>query len=412
VIKLQCSYERGADGSYRITPHTTWRTPNPKPFTLSGPAAQLWETLANVGTLESQAQHDVLKGLERGARARVLAAISKLATQGALEYEADFDLDTLAPPPSPQLRKMHLELTHRCNFACKGCYLGAKLAPVSGDSRREGSTQQWLELIRDAGELGCKYVTVTGGEPFIRPDILKLLEALSEQNISAEINTNGSPISERVAKALRTILVSSVEISIYGYSNTSAEGYTGSKAGFEASIQGVRNLVENGVPVRVKYFATQTTYQGYESVRELLAPLGVAVRYAPAPIHGDIFEGKLAPEGLTVDIERKQIKQARELPCTPSLNGLGIEPDGSVRACPKLTLIFGNAFEHGLKEVWQRSADLAAFREFWIEYCKSAGFVKGATLPSPCPANTFLMKEGGLADFRKQWETWREKERA
>jgi MoaA/NifB/PqqE/SkfB family radical SAM enzyme len=359
--------------------------------------------------LSHESQLSLLEGVEREIRARVMAAITTLSRSGAVELDSDFMLDANEGlPVMPRLRKLHLELTHRCNFACKGCYLGAKLTPVSASQAREGTTEQWLRLIGEAATLGCVRATVTGGEPFIRRDILEILDALSERGITFEINTNGSCISENIARALKRMLISSVEITLYGHDADSVLAYTGARAGYTATLKGIHHLAEQGVPLSVKYFATAGATQGFEAMRAELEAIGVPVKLTGHTIHGDLFEGELPKDGMSANIPQPLVTQERGLPCAPSINGLGIEPDGRIRACPKLTVHFGNAFEQGLEAVWQKSTDLRAFRAFWIEYCKSAGFVRGARLTSRCPAAHLLSKPNGLAEFRTAWTDWRQ----
>jgi len=89
---------------------------------------------------------------------------------------------------------------------------------------------------------------------------------------------------------------------------------------------------------------------------------------------------------------------------------LNIEPDGRIRACPKIGVHFGNVFQDGLKNVWHRSSDVDAFRSFWVDYCKQEGFVQGASHGSLCPASAMLSKPNGLSQFRSRWQSWQQEE--
>jgi MoaA/NifB/PqqE/SkfB family radical SAM enzyme len=409
MIKVRCSYEQQDDGSYLLSPQISRHFPNPKPFVLAAPQVQLWETIVRIASLSRESQDSLFQQLNRDIAARVLGVISTLGQAGCLEVDAGFELDAIEPPKSPRLNKLHLEITHNCNFACRACYLGAQLLPMTARNSCDGTTEQWIKLVKEAGILGCSYATVTGGDPFTRLDVLEILDTLSENGIAAEINTNASLINPKIARALRSLMISAVAVTIYGFDRESSASYTGNPVGYQAALRGIRCLVEEDVPTIVKYFATKNNVEGYNLVREEMERLGVQVRCMGHGIHGDLFEGSVASRNLVSQtLSKPQVIQENALPCYPSVNGLGIEPDGTVRACPKLTIYFGNAFEEGLERIWQKSADLSAFREFWIHYCKQAGYVRGTREGSLCPASDILSQTNSLNVFKDLWSEWRE----
>ena len=95
-------------------------------------------------------------------------------------------------------------------------------------------------------------------------------------------------------------------------------------------------------------------------------------------------------------------------PNNPTGTVLNIEPDGRIRACPKVSVHFGNVFRDGLRHVWERSSEMAGFRAFWIDYCKTAGFEKGTKHDVLCPAAAMLSQPEGLTQFRRQWQATRD----
>ena len=406
MFTIRCSYERRDNGSY-ILQTKPWRNGiKPSLLTLSDDEAQVWETLLAFLEFPPKTQKLLLDSLDREIKVRLVTIISNLSQAGYLELDAEFVLDVIEPPDSPPLQKLHLEITHRCNFRCRACYIGPLLLPAGSHHATEGTTEQWIQVIRDAATLGCRYVTVTGGEPFVRKDVLDILDELTKLGILTEINTNASCISPKIAHLLQSMLISSVEVTVYGYDNESSSFYTQLRTGHQATLRGIRNLVENGIPVSAKYFATQQTIDGYQRMQDEIAPLNVPLKLIGYKIHGDLFSGNLPRAGIQVpQMLQTSVEQTSALPCYPSVNGLGIEPDGRIRACPKLAICFGNVFEDGLEQIWLRSEQLRTFRSFWVEYCKKAGYVRGGT-KGLCPAANLLSRPKGLNNFRSLWATW------
>jgi organic radical activating enzyme len=68
--------------------------------------------------------------------------------------------------------KMHLELTYRCNFRCVHCY-----NPTHGGGRSEMTTAEWVRALDQLAALGCYLITFTGGELFVRKDVVQILQA-------------------------------------------------------------------------------------------------------------------------------------------------------------------------------------------------------------------------------------------
>jgi MoaA/NifB/PqqE/SkfB family radical SAM enzyme len=55
-------------------------------------------------------------------------------------------------------------------------------------------------VLREAQEMGVYFVTVSGGEPFIRPDLLDIFAAHGDQYF--QVYTNGTLIDRKMAQTL------------------------------------------------------------------------------------------------------------------------------------------------------------------------------------------------------------------
>ena len=94
------------------------------------------------------------------------------------------------------------ELTARCNFNCNMCYVHLKEDQISKIGR-ELTNEEWLEIARQAKEAGMLYLTLTGGEVFIRPEFKELYIELSKMGFLIQIFSNGYMIDESVMEWLR-----------------------------------------------------------------------------------------------------------------------------------------------------------------------------------------------------------------
>lgn len=92
------------------------------------------------------------------------------------------------------------ELTPLCNLDCKMCYV--HLAPQQLRNQKDGILYgaQWIDIIRQASEMGMYEATLTGGEALLHPDFDQIFLFMEEKNITVNLKTNGILLTEeRVA---------------------------------------------------------------------------------------------------------------------------------------------------------------------------------------------------------------------
>jgi sulfatase maturation enzyme AslB (radical SAM superfamily) len=109
-------------------------------------------------------------------------------------------------------------LTWRCNIKCQFCYASCRC--VSGSSEdsdlEELSTSEMkrvLAVISQDAEVPS--VSFTGGEPVLRTDLSELI-AYASSSLGMRVNliTNGTLISEQLAKELKASGLASAQVSI------------------------------------------------------------------------------------------------------------------------------------------------------------------------------------------------------
>jgi len=81
-------------------------------------------------------------------------------------------------------------ITNRCNLMCKGCYAHA----TKKVNTTELSDDQWFDIFSQASDAGVSFILIAGGEPFIRPGVLK--KAALVKDIIFPIFTNGTYLGE------------------------------------------------------------------------------------------------------------------------------------------------------------------------------------------------------------------------
>ena len=86
-----------------------------------------------------------------------------------------------------------LELLPVCNLSCKMCYVRKSMAEVRAAGGLKAG-QWWLDIARQARELGLVYPLLTGGEPLLHPDFRMILDGMNRLGMQVSINSNGTLI--------------------------------------------------------------------------------------------------------------------------------------------------------------------------------------------------------------------------
>ena len=168
------------------------------------------------------------------------------------------------------------ESTMRCNLHCEFCYVGA-LLNVEGEWRQELP----LEMLQRAfpPKDGLQ-ISLTGGEIFVRKDIIETLELFRGKGyVCGYLTTNGTAITDERAEALADLAVKGflkhISVSIDGPPEVH-DVARGAKGTFEKTAKGLKRLQDaakrRGAPLRV---SINTTVAG-ESIDALDRMVDVA----------------------------------------------------------------------------------------------------------------------------------------
>src|SRR5262245_21929051 len=113
----------------------------------------------------------------------------------------------------PELFSVAIELTAHCNQKCDYCYNGWR--DDDGASIGNATTKELLARVQKLrNAFAIDHVTLTGGEPFARPDIWELLDRLAAHRVPAQIISNGGLVTDRVAERLAPYGVRYVQVTL------------------------------------------------------------------------------------------------------------------------------------------------------------------------------------------------------
>ena len=173
------------------------------------------------------------------------------------------------------------ESTMRCNLHCEFCYVG-DLLNIEGEWRQEMPIETIRRAFPDCDGL---QVNLTGGEIFMRKDIMEVLDLFAQKNyVCGYLTTNGTIIDDERADALADLALRgflrhiSVSIDGPGELHDAARGVKGT---FERTAAGLRRLQEaarrKAAPLRVSINTTVAaeSLRSLDSMADVAEELGV-----------------------------------------------------------------------------------------------------------------------------------------
>jgi len=160
--------------------------------------------------------------------------------------------------------------TRQCNLSCIHCY-------ASADNQRspeEMDTAAGKAFIRDLADFGVPVILFSGGEPLLRKDLFPLADLARELGIRVALSTNGTLITEEVAKELKKIGFAEVGISLDGI-GANNDYFRGRNGAFEAALAGIRNCIALGLRVSLRLTITRFNYQEIPAIFQLVEDEGI-----------------------------------------------------------------------------------------------------------------------------------------
>jgi SynChlorMet cassette radical SAM/SPASM protein ScmE len=163
---------------------------------------------------------------------------------------------------------LDVSLTGKCNLRCQYCFYADAMAALD-----DLPTDNWLAFFEEAGEIGVRRMTLSGGEVFTRPDLFALIDGVVKNGMRYSILTNGTLISDATIAAFnegkRRLRLDFIQVSIDG-SSPAIHDQSRPPASFERALRGLRLLKEHGFPATVRVTINRHNVHDLPNIARLL----------------------------------------------------------------------------------------------------------------------------------------------
>ncbi len=160
--------------------------------------------------------------------------------------------------------------TRQCNLHCIHCYASA----TSRGHPEEMDTGEGKALIRDLADFGVPVLLFSGGEPLLREDIFELAGFAQDQGVIPVLSTNGTLITESVARKIRSVDFREVGISLDGI-GANNDRFRGERGAYQATLQGIRSCIALGQRVSLRLTITRSNYEEIPAIFRLVEQEGI-----------------------------------------------------------------------------------------------------------------------------------------
>lgn len=172
----------------------------------------------------------------------------------------------------------NIDITYRCNNNCLHCWLKVPDYRLAQDN--ELSFAKIKDIVNQAQALGCRSWSISGGEPMLRQDFPEIFDYITSRANSYSLNTNGTLITPKIAKALRRKGVKM--IALYGATAKVHDHITRTPGSFERLMAGFAYMQEAGAGFIVQVVPLKDNFHQYGDMLTLASSLSKNYRVGAA----------------------------------------------------------------------------------------------------------------------------------
>lgn len=332
-------------------------------------------------------------------------------------------------------KSVDIAITSRCNLRCLYCSYYSSPQDVSQDL----PTSEWLQFFEELNRCNVMDVTLQGGEPFIRKDFPELIDGIVRNRMRYSILTNGTLITEDMAKYLAsTKRCNIVQVSIDG-STPLTHDFCRGEGTFRMAMDGMKHLVDNGINTTVRVTIHKGNVRDLENIATfLLDEIGLRnfstnsacymglcrknsemVQLTPQERslamntllslrkkYGDRIQATAGPqaEGKLWTLMTQALQEGKTpangegylSACNGATSKLAVRTDGIIVPCVQISHIeLGRINKDNLLDIWLNHPELKRLRERknisleGFDFCRGCDYIQYCN--GSCPATAYTM---------------------
>lgn len=284
-------------------------------------------------------------------------------------------------------------ITKRCNLRCEHCYIEA--GPIRDKSELDGelTTQECFKVVDQITEVNPNALLIlTGGEPFLRPDVFEIARYAGDRGLWVVVGTNGVLIDEGLLDRVEAASIKGISLSLDALDAERHDRFRRVTGAFENTVRGARLMAARDMPFLIQTTVVRQNAADLEAIAERAHTLGARVfnvyflvstgrgSYVTDITPEDyesimhrlydlqrhfrgrmLVNSKCAPHFQRVLYQREPDSEMRKSyasgagGCPAGTHYCGIRPNGDMTPCPYLPEYGGNLRDTSFADIWNHS---------------------------------------------------------
>ncbi len=300
-----------------------------------------------------------------------------------------------------KLSSATFEILNACNFKCVHCYnqnLAIKFMPLTDA----------LKIIDELCMLGCKNITLTGGETTMHPQFEKIYKYCFDKGLKITLYTNGYYIN-KFLNFLKKYPPLNIDISLYGMNDKTYKEICHIKDGFSVISNNINLILSNGLPITLKSVIMQQNCDQFDQINAYCTKLNIPFRFDLNLLTSKDFVNKQEDNSLTDDKYFQVMNQIRKhklnnwmgyitrenvfndsdalYSCGAGRISLFINCNGGVRICNFAEFSEKNFNDTSLEKIWESFKEYLVLDKDKKGDCYNCKYKKFC---SNCPVTTYM----------------------
>lgn len=172
-----------------------------------------------------------------------------------------------------------IKLLWQCNLSCVFCDRPSPGEPMSRAA--------YAKILDDLIGHGVKKIHFSGGEIFLHPDVLSILQTTCDRGVQVNFTSNGTLITKEAAKAVTGIGIHSISLSLDSSKPAVHDRLRGRKGAYKSTMRALEHLIryrKKNPKIRVNTVVTRDTCDDLDDMHALLAGMDRDIIWKLIPV--------------------------------------------------------------------------------------------------------------------------------
>jgi len=276
---------------------------------------------------------------------------------------------------------MSFAINDICNANCAHCSFYEE---VDDKTKQRLTTDEIINVISQAQEIGVTMINIVGGEPLLHKDIGKIIKSVNKDKSEVIMFTNGMLLSKKLPE-LKEAGLNGLYVSIDASTAEMHDQKRGKKGLFNKALEGLKEAIKEGLTVGISCVVDENDFRQGEldNIIELAKSLGVheVLVFDKLPVgrlknQKEILNQRLWIQEMIESVKKYNqdldypgilvyayVTSFKSIGCSCGTSYFYVTPYGEINPCDFYHKYFGNVREEPLYKIIDKMSSTQGFGE-------------------------------------------------